>query len=81
MERFCHVGRLPDEAGDHACDVTPGIRGWGLAEGLISHEELLAKFRERDVTLLVLSPEIYQIWGTRMEENWIASMRWFAASP
>jgi hypothetical protein len=43
----------------------------------ISHEELLAKFRERNVTLLVLSPELYHVWGKRMEENWIAAMRWY----
>ena len=29
-----------------------------LTNPLISHEELLAKLRKRDITLLVLSPEL-----------------------
>jgi len=33
--------------------------------------------RERDITLLVLCPKIYHLWGKRMEEKWIAAMRWF----
>ena len=48
-----------------------------LTNPLISHEKLLAKLRERDVALLVLCPEIYHLWGKRMEEKWIAAMRWF----
>lgn len=48
-----------------------------LTDRLISHEELLAKFREHDVTLMTLSPEFYHVWGKRMEEKWIASMRWY----
>ena len=48
-----------------------------LTDGLISHEELLAKFRQRDVTLMTLCPEFYHVWGKSMEEKWINSMRWY----
>jgi DNA invertase Pin-like site-specific DNA recombinase len=48
-----------------------------LTDGLIGHEELLARFRQHDVSLMTLGPEFYHVWGRRMEEKWIASMRWY----
>ena len=39
----------------------------GLGKG---HQIVAAKYSG---TLLVLSPELYHLWGTRMEEKWIAS--------
>ena len=45
-----------------------------LTEKLISHEALLEKLRQRDVTFLTLRPKFYHTWGRRMERAWIGDM-------
>jgi hypothetical protein len=43
----------------------------------VSHEELLAKLRQRDVTLVTVRPHFYHVWGKRMEQAWIGDKSQF----
>jgi hypothetical protein len=45
-----------------------------LTERLISHQELLNRLWQHDVTLVTLKPQFYHLWGRRMEEAWIGDM-------
>lgn len=60
------------DAGEVDCVIVPTFDR--LTERLISHEALLKKLRQRDVTLLSLRPQFYHIWGRRMERAWIGDM-------